>query len=77
MVSWQNDHIECREGEVFFKNIITSGSMELKEFDLFKKEWSSARLGVNAYDENNNIIIGQRPVFIKFEQLVSRTPVTP
>ena len=76
IVDYKN-HPECQEGELFLRNVITSGSMELKEFELIRKDFASARLGLHAYDEKCNLVVGNRPVFVKLEEMVSRMSITP
>jgi len=67
-----NFHSESRDGEIFLRNVLTAGAMMLKEFELVKNQYSSARLGVMAY-ENGKVIVGQRPVFISRQEYTNNS----
>lgn len=69
-------HPECRQGEVYLTDVNTSGNLQLLEFNLIKEDWKTARLGLHTF-EKDIIIVGKRPVFIEFDEMISKVPVSP
>ncbi len=61
MASFNNNHPEKRESEVFLTNI--------DDINFPKIKWKSKRRGNTAYNSNGNVVSGLRPVFAEWEEL--------